>query len=92
QACPYGVPVIPTRRGGLGALLSSAPQLLEKLNNLAARLTELLSDKNQESITGILANTNRLTKALADHSEDIGATLAETKITIKKAGDAAEKI
>lgn len=92
QACPYGVPVIPTRRGGLGALLSSAPQLLEKLNNLAARLTELLSDKNQESITGILANTNRLTKALADHSEDIGATLAETKVTIKKAGDAAEKI
>lgn len=92
SACPFGVPVIPTKRGGLGALLSSAPQLLEKLSTLAARLTELLNDKNQASITGILANTNKLTKALADKSSDIGATVTETRITIKKAGDAAEKI
>jgi len=27
--CPNGVPTIPTKPGGLGALLSSAPQLLE---------------------------------------------------------------
>lgn len=92
SACPYGVPVIPTRRNGLGALLSSAPQLLEKLSNLTARLTELLSDKNQQSITGILANTNKLTKALADHSQDLGETLAETKITIRQAGEASQKI
>lgn len=91
-ACPYGVPVIPTRRGGLGALLSSAPQLLEKLNNLAARLNELLSDKNQASITGILANTNKLTKALSDHSQDLGATIAQTRVTLEKAGEAADKI
>lgn len=91
-ACPYGVPVIPTRRGGLGALLSSAPQLLEKLNNLTSRLNELLSDKNQASITGILANTNRVTKALADHSQDIGGTLAETRATLQKAGAAADKL
>lgn len=92
SACPFGVPVIPTRRGGLGAILSSAPELLEKLSTLAGRLTELLNDKNQASITGILANTNKLTRALADRSGDIGATIAETRITIQKAGDAADKI
>jgi phospholipid/cholesterol/gamma-HCH transport system substrate-binding protein len=92
SACPFGVPVIPTKSGGLGALLSSAPQLLEKLSNLAGRLTDLLNDKNQQSISGILANTNKLTKELADHSDDIGVTLAETRITIKKTGEAADKI
>jgi len=92
SACPFGVPVIPTKRGGLGALLSSAPQLLEKLSNLASRLTEVLSDKNQASITGILDNTNRLTKALADRSGDLAAAVTEARITIKKTGDAAEKI
>ena len=41
--CPYGVPVIPTKPGGLGALLNSAPKLLERLSTLTERLTELLS-------------------------------------------------
>lgn len=91
-SCPLGVPVIPTKPGGLGALLNSAPKLLERLSTLTERLTELLDDKNQASITGILANTNRLTKALADRAPDIAATLAETRVTIQKAGDAAEKI
>jgi phospholipid/cholesterol/gamma-HCH transport system substrate-binding protein len=91
-ACPYGVPVIPTKQGGLGAILSNAPQLLERLSTLTERLTELLSDKNQASIAGILANTNRLTDALADRGPEIAATLAQTRIAIQQAGDAAQKI
>jgi phospholipid/cholesterol/gamma-HCH transport system substrate-binding protein len=38
-ACPEGVPVIPTKRGGLGELLNSAPVLLERLATLTERLT-----------------------------------------------------
>lgn len=91
-ACPFGVPVIPTKQGGLGALLSSAPRLLERLTTLTERLTELLSDKNQASIAGILANTNRLTDALADRGPEIAATLAQTRVAIQQAGDAAQKI
>jgi phospholipid/cholesterol/gamma-HCH transport system substrate-binding protein len=91
-ACPEGVPVIPTRQGGLGALLSSAPQLLERLTSLTERLTELLSDRNQVSIAGILENTNRLTDALADRGPEIAATMAETRIAIQRAGLAAEQI
>ena len=92
SACPYGVPVIPTRKGGLGALLSSAPQLLERLSALSERFSDLLSDKNQKSITGILENTNKLTKELADRSPDIGQSIREARITLKKAGDAADEI
>ena len=90
--CPNGVPVIPPKAGGLGALLSSAPQLLERISTLTEKLSDLLNDKNQQSITGILANTNRLTGALADRGPDIAAALAETKATIQKAGVAADQI
>ena len=48
--CPYGVPVIPTKPGALGQLLNSAPELLERVSTLTARLTELLGDRNQNSI------------------------------------------
>lgn len=90
--CPYGVPVIPTRQGGIGAILSSAPQLLERLTTLTERLSEVLSDRNQASIAGILDNTNRLTDALADRGPEIAATLAQTRIAIEQAGNAAQTI
>lgn len=88
---PAGAPVIPTKQGGLGALLNSAPQLLERLSTLTERLTLMLSDKNQQSIEGILANVDRLSGSLADRGPEIAATLAETRVAIKQAGDAAEQ-
>lgn len=91
-ACPAGVPVIPTKPGALGQLLNNAPQLLERLTTLTERLTEMLGDENQQSIAGILANTERLTDALADRGPEIAATLAQTRIAIQQAGDAAEQI
>jgi len=89
---PAGVPTIPPKRGGLGALLNSAPQLLERISTLTERLTELLSDRNQNSIAGILANTNRLSDALADRGPEIAATLSDTRIAIRQAGTAIERI
>ena len=92
SVCPLGVPVIPTKTGGIGAILNSAPQLLERLSTLTERLTGMLSDKNQASIAGILDNTNRLTDALADRGPEIAATLAQTRVAIAQAGAAAEQI
>lgn len=88
---PAGAPVIPTRAGGLGALLNSAPQLLERLSTLTERLTQLLNDRNQQSIGNILANVDRLSDSLADRGPEIAATLAETRVAIRQAGDAAEQ-
>src|SRR3546814_1983180 len=51
-----------------------------------------LSDRNQASIAGILDNVEDLTKALADRGPEIAATLAQTRIAIQQAGDAAEQI
>ena len=89
---PFGVPVIPTKPGALGELLSSAPQLLERLTTLTERLSELLSDRNQASIAGILGNVNRLTSSLAERGPQIAEALAELHVTIKQAGAAAEQI
>lgn len=90
--CPEGVPVIPTKPGALGELLNNAPLLLERLSTLTERLTELLSDRNQASIARILDNVEKLTGSLAERSPEIAATLAQTKIAIEQAGNAAEEI
>ncbi len=90
--CPYGVPLIPTKPGALGQLLSSAPELLDRVSTLAERLTELLSDRNQASIAAILENVRDISRSFADHSPEIAATLAEAQITLKQAGLAAEQI
>lgn len=82
---PEGVPVIPTKPGGLGQILSNAPLLLERLATLTERLTLLLSDDNQQSISGILANTNRMTKNLADASPRVDTALAELQAALAQA-------
>ncbi|ALR19552.1 MlaD family protein [Sphingobium baderi] len=92
SVCPDGVPIIPTKPGALGELLNNAPQLLERLSTLTERLTELLSDKNQQSFAGILANVEKVTGAMADRSPEIAATLAEARIAVQRTGIAAENI
>lgn len=83
--CPEGVPVIPTKRGGLGEILSNAPLLLERLATLTERLTLVLSDKNQTSFERILTNTDKLTANLADASPDVKRTIAELQATLRQA-------
>lgn len=92
SVCPLGVPVIPTKTGGIGAILNSAPQLLERLSTLTERLTGMLSDRNQASIAGILANTDKMTAELAKGAPDLRAAIGELRNTVKQAGFAAEQI
>ncbi len=88
EAGPAGAPVIPTKRTGLGALLNSAPQLMERLSTLSDQLSALLDEKNQKSFANILKNTDRLTGSLADSGPDIRATIVETRNTMKSASQA----
>lgn len=82
---PAGVPVIPTKRSGLGELLSNAPLLLERLASLTERMALLLSDKNQKSFGNILAHTDALTGNLAAASPEVKRSLAELQLTLKQA-------
>ena len=90
-ACTEGVPIIPPKDGGLNALLSNAPLLLERLATLTERLTQLLDDQNQGEIAGILANTNQMTSALADAAPQFERTMAELQITLREASEALDE-
>jgi phospholipid/cholesterol/gamma-HCH transport system substrate-binding protein len=88
--CPFGVPRIPTKPGALGELLNSAPELLDRVSTLTLRLTELLSNRNQKSIAAILENVQVISKNLATRSDEIADAMADARIAIRQAGDAAE--
>jgi phospholipid/cholesterol/gamma-HCH transport system substrate-binding protein len=92
SSCPDGIPVIPTKPGALGELLNSAPQLLQRLSTLTERLTELLNDKNQQHMAGILEHIDKVTGTLAANGPALQATIIETRNMVQKAGIAAEEI
>jgi ABC-type uncharacterized transport system auxiliary subunit/flagellar hook-basal body complex protein FliE len=85
---PDGVPVIPTKRSGLGELLTNAPLLMERLASLAEKLGDTLSDENQKHLAGILKNTDRLTGNLASVTPQIKDTLVNLSETLVSARDA----
>lgn len=91
QPGPWGNPLIPPKTGGLGALLNNAPQLLDRITTLTERLSDLLNPQNQKSIGDILAHLDAISGSLADRSGDIADTLAQAKVAIKQAGDAAQQ-
>src|SRR5689334_22710041 len=90
QAGPQGCPVIPSSAGGLGALLNSAPELLERIQRLTERLTELLSDQNQNAIADILENLDTTSKVLADRSPELADAMSDVRIAARNAGIAAQ--
>src|SRR5829696_2185583 len=89
---PQGCPVIPSSSGGLGALLNSAPELIDRIQRLTERLTELLSDKNQNAIADILENIDTTTKVLAERAPDLADAIADARIAARNAGVAAQRI
>lgn len=92
QSGPQGCPVIPSSSGGLGALLNSAPELLDRIQRLTERLTELLSDKNQNSIADILENLDKTSKVLADKAPDLADAIGDARIAARNAGIAAQRV
>jgi phospholipid/cholesterol/gamma-HCH transport system substrate-binding protein len=92
QAGPQGCPVIPSSSGGLGALLNSAPELIDRIQRLTERLTELLSDKNQNAIADILENVDTTTRVLAERAPDLADAIADARIAARNAGIAAQRV
>lgn len=83
-SCPddENVPVIPAKPGALGEILASAPLLLERLATLTDRLSRVLDDENQESIAGILRNTNTISGEMANAAPEVQTTMKELQATL----------
>ncbi len=90
--CPEGVPVIPTKPGALGQLLSSAPMLLQRLTTLTERLTEALDDRNLKHIAGILQNVDKLSGDLAARGPELAQTIVQLRGTLESAAKAADAL
>lgn len=92
QNGPQGCPVIPSTSSGLGALLNSAPEVIERINRLTERLTELLSDENQNAISDILENVELTTDVLAKRAPELANAIADARIAARNAGVAAQRV
>ena len=92
QMGPEGCPIVPASSGGLGALLNSAPELLDRIQKLTERLTELLSDRNQNAISDILENMERTTGVLADRAPELGDAIASARLAMANASLAAGRV
>jgi phospholipid/cholesterol/gamma-HCH transport system substrate-binding protein len=64
-------PIIASRRSRLANVYARAPQLLEKLNETADHLNELLGDKNRQAISETLENVRTLSGSLASRDKDL---------------------
>jgi phospholipid/cholesterol/gamma-HCH transport system substrate-binding protein len=89
---PAGRPVIPTKRSGLGEILSNAPLLLERLAGLSERLALVLSDDNQKAFANILAHTDKMTGNLADASPEVKRALVDMQVALKQATATLESV
>lgn len=92
QAGPQGCPVIPSSSGGLGALLNSAPELIDRIQRLTERLTELLNDQNQNAIADILDNVRETTDVLRARAPEMADTIREAQVAARNAAVAAERV
>ena len=92
QPGPQGCPVVPASSGGLGALLNSAPELIDRIQRLTERLTELLNDQNQNAIADILENVRDTTVVLRKRAPELADAMADARIAARNAGIAAQRI
>ena len=92
QIGPQGCPVIPATSSGLGAILASAPELIDRIQRLTERLTELVSDKNQDGISDIIANVDKTTAVLAERAPDLADAIADARVAARNAGVAAQNV
>ncbi|MBT8064987.1 MAG: MCE family protein [Xanthomonadales bacterium] len=82
-------PVIPVRDVGIAAVLSSMPEIMNKLDHLLTQAGQLLGEENRTTISSTLDNVESLSSALAENREafaaipvDLRATLADLQSTI----------
>src|SRR5579884_602288 len=88
QLGPQGCPVVPASSGGISALLNSAPELIDRIQRLTERLTELLSDKNQNSNANQLVtqdgrpamqNLNKALASVQQATDNLNAMISDAR-------------
>ena len=79
-------PVIESRRSSLERVYSRAPQLLERLIEVADNLNAMLDEKNRKALAESLENIRSATASVAAHSGDLGDTIANANMALGELG------
>lgn len=68
---PY--PVIRSAPSTLASVAASGPELVDKLNDTVDRFSQILDEKNRQSLSESLENLRVFTAGLAEHNKDLAA-------------------
>lgn len=77
-------PVIPSKPSQIQEVMERAPELLNRFTGLVDRANAILSEDNRRAFDETIANLAEFTGALANSSDDIEGTMAETAGTLKQ--------
>ncbi len=77
-------PVIAVRDTGFSALMSKAPQIIDRLDQVLAQLGELLSAENQARVSRALDDIAALSGALSDQRSEISRMPTEINDTLRE--------
>ena len=80
-------PVIGAHRSRLASVTARAPQLLEKLNDVAERLYDLLDDKNRRAFGEAIESLRIFTAGLADRNQDLADLTSNAKVAAASLAD-----
>lgn len=76
-----GFPVIPVRDIGLSAVLSKAPEIVEKLDEVLIQVSQILGEENRAFVSDMLEDVATFTNALAANEQ----TITEIPMLLKQA-------
>jgi phospholipid/cholesterol/gamma-HCH transport system substrate-binding protein len=65
---------------------------MERIQRLTERLTEMLSDKNQNAIADILENIDHTSKVLSDNAPEMAQAIKDAQVAVRNAGVAAQHV
>ncbi len=75
-------PTIPATPSQIQEVIEQAPELLNRFIGLVDQAREIMNAENRQNLEQTLGNLSAFTGALANSSDDIEATLAETATTL----------
>ena len=91
-SAPGQIPFIRSKPSTLQQLEQSAPALFDKLNHAADKINVMLSDKNMQNFSGILANLNITTANLNKITTPLAKDADQIDVTIRNVSSASAKL
>jgi len=85
-------PIIKSAPSPILAIFESAPNLVNEAILAVGQIQKLLNDENIASVSGVLRNSDRLTRNLANGTQDMAAMVADVKEILAQTKAAATKI